>query len=108
MGFQGPRLSVVSPYWDHDLAALRDLMGRWGNPITTVLLDVGVHDFPSNAKMPSGLEILDVSKWKEGRFKHAKMLIAQTAEHDHILTGSANCTIPALGWRGNAGSNAEA
>ena len=31
-----------------------------------------------------------------------------TAEHDHVLSGSANCTVAALGGEGFAGSNAEA
>jgi hypothetical protein len=36
------------------------------------------------------------------------VLIAVTRDHDHVLSGSTNCTVAALGDAGSAGSNAEA
>lgn len=102
------RLIVLSPYWDHDLGALADLSDRLGSPPTLVMLDVGLHDFPRDVEIPPHTELIDISNWHEGRFKHAKLLIAQTATHDYVLSGSTNCTKPALGTRSFTGSNAEA
>src|SRR3546814_21004 len=39
------------------------------------------------------------------RFTHAKIFVAMTKHHDHVLFGSANCTTAALS---GAGGNAEA
>lgn len=101
------QLFVLSPYWD-DLAAITDLMDRFGNPPTKVLIDPASHDFPGSGPLPPALRLIDIADWHKGRFKHAKLMVAQTAEHDHVLAGSANCTIAALGRRGFAGTNSEA
>lgn len=102
------RLIVLSPYWDHDLGALVDLNDRLGNPSTLVMLDVGLHDFPRDVAIPPKTTLINIADWNFGRFKHAKLLIAQTATHDYVLSGSTNCTKPALGTRSVTGSNAEA
>src|SRR5690606_12678883 len=75
---------------------------------TSLLLDVERHEFPISAPFPERREIIDISDWRPNRFTHAKILIAVTAEHDHVLSGSANCTVSALGNGTFAGSNAEA
>lgn len=102
------RLVLISPYWDEDDAAIAALETSLSPGRTSILLDVNRHEFPVGAPMPEHREIIDISDWRPSRFTHAKMLIAVTRDHDHVLSGSANCTVAALGGEGFAGSNAEA
>ncbi|MGY2991225.1 hypothetical protein [Mesorhizobium sp. URHB0026] len=102
------RLIIVSPYWDKALDAIADIRAALNPGRITVLLDAQRHDFPRDAEHAADLEIIDISEWEGSRFTHAKLLIAMTAGHDHVLSGSANCTPPALGRKGFAGTNAEA
>lgn len=102
------RLIVLSPYWDHDLSALAALEVALAPERTSILLDVNRHEFPVAAPMPPNREFIDISQWRSNRFTHAKILIAVTADHDHVLSGSANCTVAALGDGSFAGTNAEA
>lgn len=102
------RLLVFSPYWDEGLEALTALERQLRPLRTSILLDVDRHGFPIGAPMPEHREILDISGWQSSRFKHAKVVIAVTAEHDHVLSGSANCTVAALGDEAFTGLNAEA
>ena len=102
------RLVVMSPFWDDGLAALRDLSERLGGPAAVVLVDPEAHGMPDPVPVMPNMGLADCSSWGRGRFKHAKLILAQTAEHDHLLAGSANCTSSALGLRGYAGSNSEA
>jgi hypothetical protein len=102
------RLVVMSPYWDDGLVALRDLSERLGDPRIVVLVDPRAHGLPDPLPVMPNMALADCSSWAKGRFKHAKLFLAQTAEHDHVLAGSGNCTSAALGLRGYAGSNSEA
>lgn len=102
------RLVLISPYWDEDDAAIMALESSLSPARTSILLDVDRHEFPVAAPMPTHREIIDISDWRPSRFTHAKVLIAVTRDHDHVLSGSTNCTVAALGGDGFAGSNAEA
>lgn len=102
------RLIVLSPYWDADLSALTSLSNALGAPPVTVLLDKGGSGLPTSLPRSLEIKLVDVSAWKPCRFKHAKLMIAQSADHDHVLAGSPNCTAAALGTAGFAGANAEA
>lgn len=102
------RLVLISPYWDKDNAAIAALESLLSPARTTILLDVDRHEFPVAAPMPAHREIIDISDWRPSRFTHAKVLIAVTRDHDHVLSGSTNCTVAALGGDGFSGSNAEA
>ena len=102
------RLALISPYWDDDDAAIAALERLLSPARTSILLDVDRHEFPVAAPMPAHREIIDISEWRPSRFTHAKVLIAVTRDHDHVLSGSANCTVAALGGEGFVGSNAEA
>ena len=102
------RLVLISPYWDEDDAAIAALERALAPARTSILLDVDRHEFPTAAPMPPHREIIDISEWRPSRFTHAKVLIAVTRDHDHVLSGSANCTVPALGDSEFAGTNAEA
>lgn len=102
------RLVIVSPYWDSELAAVVELERTLTPERTSLMLDVDRHEFPASVAMPPHREIIDISEWRPSRFTHAKILIAVTAKHDHVLSGSANCTVAALGAGAFVGTNAEA
>ena len=102
------RLIVISPYWDMDLAALKMLVGRLNPTEIAILLDPDCNVFPKHAL--SGLPRLRLYSAEDllnGRFIHAKAIIAQTANADHVLIGSANCTKHALGADDFASTNEE-
>lgn len=101
------RLIILSPYWD-DLSALRFLQTAMGSPASTILIDRDTHEFPLDQELAPATKLVDITDFHPRRFKHAKLIIAQTAEFDHVLTGSANCTTAAMGAGGFAGHNAEA
>ncbi|MDF0490208.1 hypothetical protein PX554_18940 [Sphingomonas sp. H39-1-10] len=100
-------LVVISPYWDTDLSALADLSRRLAPKQIILPIDATSHEFPVDAPFASKPRIVELG-WSSRRFTHAKIIVASTARHDHVLFGSANCTTPALGRAGATGSNAEA
>ena len=103
------QLIVISPYWDNDLEAIKTLANRLQPQSSILLIDRDRALFPSDAF--SGLKhtrLYDVGSFGNGRFIHAKLFIAQTAHSEHVLFGSANCTISALGRENFAGLNEEA
>lgn len=102
------RLIVVSPYWDMGLTALSYLNERLSPEEVSVVIDPGVVQFPKNvaSAIPS-MKLYRRDGFREGRFIHAKTIIAQTQSADHVLLGSANCTAAALGREGYAGENEE-
>jgi hypothetical protein len=99
---------VVRPYWDDNLAALRFLQQRIQTQSISILLDMENVGFPIQAVRPPEVEFRQLPRRLTGRFAHAKIFIASTKEHDHVLVGSANCTAAALGTLGQSKSNAEA
>lgn len=103
------RLIVVSPYWDEQLTALSFLAERLAPKEIAVLIDPETELFPRDAadKLPN-LKLYRRDGFESGRFIHAKALIAETDTADHLLIGSANCTLSALGTGGIAGHNEEA
>lgn len=103
------RLIVISPYWDPELAALSYLADALNPKRVDVLVDPPTKKFPKVATSNiSNLTLYARGSFQEGRFIHAKMIIAQTEQADHVLFGSANCTNAALGGAEFAGINAEA
>lgn len=101
------RLVIVSPYWDDTLDALSALMAGLRAGEGVVLLDPDNHIFPLHADLPGDVSFRRLPPKLKGRFAHAKIFIASTATHDHVLVGSANCTMAALG-ESTFGRNAEA
>lgn len=102
------RLIVVSPYWDIDLHALSFLARKLSPGELCVLLDPASALFPKHAiGKIEGAHLYDRGDFRKGRFIHAKLIIAQTAAADHVLLGSANCTVAALGIDTSAGTNEE-
>lgn len=95
------RLIVISPYWDSDLKALRELKNKVAPKKMAVLVQPRSALFPVH-KWPigSGASLFDVTSVKgttASRFAHAKVIIAETRTADCVLYGSANCTEAALG-----------
>ena len=79
------RLIVLSPYWDIDLAGLHFLMDPTGAGETFVLLDQECHLFPADALDPERtVKLVDFKAADEKRFVHAKLMIVQTAQSDHV------------------------
>lgn len=102
------RFLVMSPYWDSDLQALATLISRLSPSKAAVLIDPMARSFPGAAASDiDGLRIFDAADICGGRFLHAKAVIVQTRRWDHILSGSANCTIAALGTQRFVGLNEE-
>ncbi|MBS8259353.1 hypothetical protein DYI23_03880 [Roseibium polysiphoniae] len=91
------RLVVISPYWDTRLEGLARLRAAFVNPITDVLIQSDTNGFPSRALLGlSDTSLFDVSSHAESRFLHAKLIIAHGQRWDHVISGSMNCTFPAL------------
>lgn len=112
VGFIGEpvrRMIVVSPYWDPALSALKTLHNQLRPKQTFVLIEPARRLFPVGAlkDLPT-VKLADISALESSRFFHAKAIIVQTAQADHILFGSANCSVAALGGKSSAGINDEA
>lgn len=102
------RLIVVSPYWDEGLGALTSLTNFLSPSEIAILIDAEIMAFPVEASANlAALNLYSRGRFREGRFLHAKALIAQTASADHVLIGSANCTSAALGTASFPGINEE-
>ena len=103
------RLIVISPYWDTNLGALRELRQSFHPARTTIFIQPQTALFPVHAWKQDGMSALyDIGCVKgSSRFAHAKVVIAETADGDCILYGSANCTQAALGKSGEPGTNDE-
>jgi len=100
-------LVVVSPYWDTQLEGLSRLQAVLGNPKTHLLID-RENGFPSAAlSKTASVSLFDISENAANRFLHAKLIIARGQAFDHVISGSINCTYPAL-MGPAAGGNAEA
>ena len=110
------RLAVISPYWDHDIAALASLRRQLSPADTVVLVDTAQALFPVAAlEQNPGVRVVELRGFdpkrfpeRKHRFIHAKLVNATSEDADHVLVGSANCTVAALGDRGRGGSNDEA
>jgi len=103
------RLIVISPYWDQSLAALKYLIAELAPQETMLLIAPKSRLFPVGAlEELSGVRLADISVLDPLRFFHAKAIIAQAGQADHVLFGSANCTAPALGTPSSSPINEEA
>ncbi|GGF85776.1 hypothetical protein SAMN05216376_12710 [Mameliella alba] len=91
------RLIVVSPYWDMKLEGLARLRAIMGEPPTDLLIDAASTYFPKT-ELPrfSDIGLFKVDTSDSKRFVHAKLVIAQGQAGDHVISGSMNCTLPAL------------
>ncbi|WJY19930.1 hypothetical protein QQS45_06905 [Alteriqipengyuania flavescens] len=103
------RLIVMSPYWDRKLEGLRRLRVALGTPAIDLLIEKSRGEFPTSAYDASaGIESFDIEGEGNGRFNHAKLVVALGRDWDHVMSGSVNCTVPALLGPTVANGNAEA
>lgn len=91
------RLIVVSPYWDENLGAVRWLQKVLKPRKTALLIQPQRRLFPGGKGLAGQLFSIGTRGARRERFAHAKVVIAQTKSADHVLFGSANCTMAALG-----------
>ncbi len=98
------KLVIVSPYWDTNLSALSALAAELSPKEIILPVDGEQHEFPIEAAFAKKVRLVDLD-YPSTRFTHAKIFVAMTKHHDHVLFGSANCTAAALS---SAGANAEA
>jgi hypothetical protein len=104
------RLMIVSPYWNEKMDAAHYLRERFDDAETHLLLQPKTASFPAsgdvlNEFQPRELQVTDDAT---SRFLHAKIIVAEGTQFDHVLIGSANCTFAALGSAGHSGLNHEA
>ncbi len=109
------RLTVISPYWDRKLSALKHLWTAVTGPEIHVFLSLNPSNPSRSSTFPVGaIGTLPVTFHPIGekgapnaRFLHAKMFLFRGERHDFLFMGSANCTVAALGTPGAAGTNHE-
>lgn len=109
------RLTIISPYWDGKLSALKRLNTAVGNPDLRIFLSQNARNpsrsstFPVAAigKLAPKFHPIGSNDESPNRFLHAKMFLFQGSDHDFLFIGSANCTVAALGAPGKAGTNHE-
>ena len=103
------RLVVLSPYWDAKLQGLIELIDVFSPSQTTIALSAGKPEFPLDQldRIPD-VEFAAVFEGNDsGRFIHAKAVVVETEEWDHVIFGSTNCSDDALGLRASPARNAE-
>jgi hypothetical protein len=109
------RLTIISPYWDDQLSALKRLYAAVGEPDLRIFLSQNARNPSRSSTFPVGtigklaLKFHPVGTGGESddRFLHAKMFLFHCSDHDFLFIGSANCTVAALGMPGKAGVNHE-
>jgi hypothetical protein len=103
------RLTIISPYWDRDLAGLKELRRLLSPKSTVIALNVKTNEFPVEALGEDDpLSFIDLEDGKNThRFLHAKVIVVEAQRWDHVLFGSANCSDDALGTSVVGGRNAE-
>lgn len=103
------RLVIVSPYWDHDLAAFRDLRKSLSHCPTVIALNPDKNEFPVDHLEADDPAVFSAIHDDEDahRFLHAKIFLIETNSSDHLLFGSANCSDDALGRINRTARNAE-
>ena len=102
------RIVAISPYWDTGLNALRALRNALGMAQTFVALNPQRGTFPAEAlPKKDTLKFVAFEGTDAERFLHAKLVVVETRQADHVLFGSANCSDDALGLLSSAARNAE-
>lgn len=91
------RITVMSPYWDYRLKALKALSQAFGSPPIDVLIDTAEGAFPVEALEGMGnVRVFDHDKLGSSRFVHAKLFVFHGEAADHVVSGSINCSAPAM------------
>jgi hypothetical protein len=103
------RLVVLSPFWDRELEGLRRLREALGMPVTDLLLQPKAGLFPvESLGRQENVRVFNAPTDGSSRFIHAKLFVALGAGWDHVISGSMNCSTPALLGSTISRGNAEA
>jgi hypothetical protein len=102
------RLVIVSPYWDEDLAAVNWLQKALRPRETALVIQSDRGLFPRRKRLNADVYEAAPVIYPADRFAHAKVIVVQTRDADHVLFGSTNATSAALGTATGLGSNVEA
>ena len=102
------RLIVVSPFWDQQLAGLKNLTNALDNPTVSLVLPPLCETFPKDAFVGLSGDFYTSKALSKSRSLHAKLFIAEGESFDHIVSGSINCSRPALTGLTRQSDNAEA
>lgn len=104
------RIILSSPFWDADAGALKDLQDSLGGPPVAVALPEQRPEFPTGADLSSRpVSFMALPHLVAKRVAHAKFILIEGQNADHIVVGSANISRAALGGSGGlAARNAEA
>lgn len=94
-------LKIISPFYDHDFSALKVLISKFNNPKTDILCNA--KDSAINLKLLPKSVRLFISSYKS-RTLHTKLFLFFSENNITLITGSANCTKPALLSKVGAGN----
>lgn len=119
LGAPVEELVIASPYWDQDLASVKALIAALAPARTRLLIQPTQRLFPAEAARGLPVSLHDIGApacppgsgrrdAERARFSHAKVILVTGGGHDHVLSGSANCTWAALGDAIRGGINGEA
>jgi len=86
-------IRIISPYFDRDMKALKNIIKRFNNPKTEILCNKD-DDQVNLCELPSNVRIHTSGETK--RFLHAKIYFFYTESSVYICSGSANCTWPGI------------
>lgn len=108
-------LTLISPYWDEQLSALKRLSSAVGSPDLRIFLSLNSRNPSRSSTFPVAaigdlspkFHPIDAATESADRFLHAKMFLFHGIDHDFLFLGSANCTVAALGLPGESGVNHE-
>jgi hypothetical protein len=98
------RVIVVAPFFDSGLRAVKELRRAFGVKDVVVIVQQDSVSFPGKASR--NMKNLAVHEFRPpsggtSRYLHAKVYIIQTASTEYCVWGSANCSMAALGGKGN-------
>jgi hypothetical protein len=107
---QARRVVLVSPFWDAEAQAIEDIARSFPSAEIVVGLPDRRPNFPAHVDFSHlRLRLTRLPQvLGETRDLHAKLVVVQSDEGDHVLFGSANISRAALGAPGQPGRNAEA
>ena len=108
-------LTIISPYWDTQLSALKRLNDAADNPKLRIFISQNDRNpsrsstFPVDAigELALTFHLIQPDGQNSDRFLHAKMFLFHGTHHDFFFIGSANCTSAALGTPSHSGTNHE-
>ncbi len=102
------RLVALAPFWDPNLKAFSELVEVLKPDSAVILIQPETVNISLKKlkQIPVKVDVIDVG-WSKERYLHAKLILAQGEHADHIITGSANCSVAALGLKTASAINAE-